>query len=88
MIVEQSRKDLLIISQGQGIGNFYGLRRKPITTVAVQRCTLSPNKHESFSLTATGLFLLKGKTVTKVYYVSMQKKKFPDTVCNENVNLL
>ena len=37
MIVEQSRKDLLIISQGQGIGNFYGLRRKPITTVvAVQ----------------------------------------------------
>ena len=59
MIVEQSRKDLLIISQGQGIGNFYGLRRKPITTVAVQRrCTLSPNKHESFSLTATGLFLL------------------------------
>ena len=34
-MIEQSRKDLLIISQGQGIGNFYGLRRKPITTRAL-----------------------------------------------------
>ena len=81
-MIEQSRKDLLIISQGQGIGNFYGLRRKPITTRALSLtrcccCTLYPQINmKAAEVHASGL---KGKTVTKVYYVSMQKK-FPDCV--------